>query len=314
MRYPYALATAAIRLSLVRRARKQAFTLIEILVTISIIGVLVAILMPAVQMAREAARRSSCSNHLRQLGVGLHLHEGTHRVFPGNGGFTEDSMIRDVGGNMIHISTYDFGDATKFQWGVGRAGMTPRQQPGSWGYALLPYSEETAAYRAVTFTQTQALFLCPSRAREPSQPTKDDSYGSYESGGWAWAKTDYAANKFAFPNLPMVIGPNDIIDGLSATIAVGEKAYDPLRQLPTSWFWDEPIFAGGSDGTVRYGVMILNDEANGEFRWNWGSAHPGMAAFLFFDGSVRWKTAAIDKDTLKSLLQIDDGTRADETD
>ncbi|MGD9637076.1 MAG: DUF1559 domain-containing protein, partial [Pirellulales bacterium] len=80
----------------------------------------------------------------------------------------------------------------------------------------------------------------------------------------------------------------DIVDGLSATIAVGEKAFNPAKQLPTSWFWDEPVFSGGSDGTVRDGLQIVSDASGQEFRWNWGSAHSGSAAFAFFDGSVQW--------------------------
>jgi prepilin-type N-terminal cleavage/methylation domain-containing protein len=289
-----------------RSGRARGFTLVEVLVTISIIAILVALLLPAVQAARGAANRTRCSNQLRQLGVALQSYQSAHRTFPNNGGFTPDSRIRDTQGNLIHISTFGFEEASTHQWGVGRPGAEPRQQPGCWAYALLPYVEESAAYEAVAFQQIQPLFLCPTRARALPEPTVDDAYGHYESGGWAWAKTDYAANKYAFPNLPFVVAPKDLVDGLSTTIAVGEKAYDPIRQLPTSWFWDEPLFAGGSNGTVRDGLQIVSDRSRSEFRWNWGSSHPQIASFLFFDGSVHWKSFTIEEDALRSLLQLDD--------
>ena len=293
------------------RRRTRGFTLIEVLVTISIISVLIALLVPAVQVAREAARKSSCANQLRQLGVALHSHESTHRTFPSNGGFTPDSLIRDTAGAMIHISTLGYAEVTIHQWGVGQPGVRPRQQPGCWGYALLPYVEQADAYRTVAFEPIQPLFLCPTRARPQPEPTEDDIYGHYESGGWAWAKTDYAGNKFAFPNLPDVTRTGDISDGLSATIAIGEKAYNPLRQLPSSWFWDEPLFSGGADGTIRDGAKIIDDRSNVEFRWNWGSSHHLIANFLFFDGSVQWKLSDIEEATLRRLLRIDNGDGED---
>jgi prepilin-type N-terminal cleavage/methylation domain-containing protein/prepilin-type processing-associated H-X9-DG protein len=279
----------------------RAFTLVELLAVIGIISVLIALLIPAVQAAREASRSTHCLNNLRQLGVALLHHESAHRIFPNNGGFTEDSRIRDIHGNMTYISTTNYADVTELKWGVGQPGKVPGQQPGCWGYALLPYQEQMAAYRQIAFQQTQPLFLCPTRARPPSEPTQEDDLGKYESGGWAWAKTDYAGNKFAFPNLPETLGPQDIVDGLTRTIAFGEKAYNPLRQLPTSWFWDEPLFSGGADGTVRDGVLLVDDRSL-QYRWNWGSAHSGYVDFAYFDGSVHRMTSDTDAQVLRQLL------------
>jgi prepilin-type N-terminal cleavage/methylation domain-containing protein len=286
---------------------QRAFTLVELLTVIAIIAVLVALLLPAIQAAREASRRTTCTNNLRQLGVALQTHQASQKAFPNNGGLTEDSLIRSTDGAMIHIATFSFAEVERLEWGVGQPGKRPAEQPGCWGYALLPYLEEQAAYQEVKFTQQPPLFLCPTRARPPSEPTQDDALGTYESGGWAWAKTDYAANKFGFPELPDIIAPKDIADGLSTTIALGEKAFNPTRQPPTSWYFDEPLFSGGSHGTVRDGVSIVDDLQGIAYRWNWGSSHPDAAGFSYLDGSFHWITMDIEEAILKQLLQIDDG-------
>src|SRR5687768_3450077 len=95
---------------------KRGFTLVELLVVIAIIGILVALLLPAIQAAREAARRSQCQNHLKQIITGWLLHENTHKHLP-VGGF-----------NPTHSGDPDLGFGEK--------------QPGGWCYNIMPFIEE----------------------------------------------------------------------------------------------------------------------------------------------------------------------------
>src|SRR6476619_1009249 len=153
----------------IARGAHYAFTLVELLVVIAIIGILVALLLPAVQAAREAARRAECQNHLKQIGIAFLNHENTRRILPGAG-----------------WSCFYVGDPL---CGSGRS------QPGGWMYQVLPYIEEQALYDlpgdgdkikilaqqnngAVTLQQTPvATFNCPSR-----RPAKAYAFGL--GGGW----------------------------------------------------------------------------------------------------------------------------------
>jgi prepilin-type N-terminal cleavage/methylation domain-containing protein len=176
-------------------AASRGFTLVELLVVIAIIGILVALLLPAVQAARESARRAQCINHLKQIGIGFMTHETAHRFLPGSG-----------------WSPWVVGDP---QLGVGR------EQPGGWMYQILPYIEEQAVYnlpddgdKAVTPNQRNlalrlqespvTIFNCPSR-----RPAK--VFGFRLSNVWTphnssrptqVARGDYAANAGDGPEGP----------------------------------------------------------------------------------------------------------------
>jgi prepilin-type N-terminal cleavage/methylation domain-containing protein len=103
-----------------RRPDSRGFTLVELLVVIAIIGILVALLLPAVQAAREAARRAQCQNHLKQIGTGFLMHESAHKFLPAAG-----------------TSCYHVGDAMR-----GRG----RKQTGGWMFNILAYLEEQDLY------------------------------------------------------------------------------------------------------------------------------------------------------------------------
>ncbi len=165
---------------------RSGFTLVELLVVIAIIGVLVALLLPAVQAAREAARRAQCSNQLKQIALAWQLHHDTHKFYPSAG--------------------------WGYKW-IGDADRgTGKKQPGSWAFSILPYLEATnlyqlgagatgtAKYDALTqLAQTPLpVFYCPSRRPAQAYHNGDVSGGpgiNYNFGNTeTLARTDYAAN------------------------------------------------------------------------------------------------------------------------
>lgn len=139
------------------KARNKAFTLVELLVVIAIIGILVALLLPAVQAAREAARRSECTNKLKQLGLAMHNHHDTLRQLPAGYTSQPTSDGSVPSGVLIDSSTWDAAPG----WG--------------WGARLMPFIEEGNLFDQVDFDQpiwdpnhqlaiqqTVSSFLCPS--------------------------------------------------------------------------------------------------------------------------------------------------------
>jgi prepilin-type N-terminal cleavage/methylation domain-containing protein len=162
---------------------KRGFTLVELLVVIAIIGILVALLLPAVQAAREAARRSQCMNHVKQLGTACHLHVDTHGFLPSAG----------------------WGD-----WWVGCPDQgAGESQPGSWAYQLLPFIEESAKQglgqgfkcedpnsRALIGEMVSthiSIFYCPSRREARPYPMGGRPIRNFDQPPFA-GKSDYAGS------------------------------------------------------------------------------------------------------------------------
>ncbi len=165
----------------------SAFTLVELLVVIAIIGVLVALLLPAVQAARESARRTTCLNQMRQMMIAMHNHESARKFFP-SGGIMPWPLIED------------------YQAG-GKPFAAPKQGL-SWAFQILPYLEQGAVHNLATTQQVSetpiALYFCPSR-RPPTQNPNNNRWlmdyaaligaptpGQEDEYGWAFARVPVA--------------------------------------------------------------------------------------------------------------------------
>ncbi len=134
-----------------RAVRLAGFTLVELLVVIAIIGVLVALLLPAVQAAREAARRTQCQNQVKQMMLSMHNFESAKRAFPSGG----------IG---------PWPDMARYLSGSGGSPFGPDKQGLSWAFQILPYLEGQPTYNLKTQGQLQSVFVpmyyCPSRRPE----------------------------------------------------------------------------------------------------------------------------------------------------
>jgi prepilin-type N-terminal cleavage/methylation domain-containing protein len=169
----------------------RGFTLVELLVVIAIIGVLIALLLPAIQAAREAARRTQCANNLRQMGIALQNHVTTYKVFP-------------TGGNVPNprIEDYTSGGTNN----PGTPNATNKQGLGAF-YQFLPFLEQNAVKGLTTQTQLQStiipLYNCPSR-RSPIKAGNSEVGGQLTDYATAQPATDYCGST---PYVPLDAWP-----------------------------------------------------------------------------------------------------------
>jgi prepilin-type N-terminal cleavage/methylation domain-containing protein len=291
---------------------RRAFTLVELLVVIAIIGVLVALLLPAVQAAREAARRMSCSNNMRQIGLALHhYHDTCLRLPAGWRGYDHATGRPD--------------------W-LGEPGW-------GWGSAILPYLEQSTVKDSLLHCELSishpwnhlgretplAVFRCPSDVGESHFWLDESDHHHHGHDADDDHDHDHFPMKLATANYVGVFGTwdmhdvcdggscrgdgtfflnqgvrlADITDGLSQTLIVGERN-SKLSQ--STWVGSVP---GGDHAPARIvgvGQFPPNSEASPEhFIHNFSSFHPAGTHFVLGDGSVRLILETIDQRVYFSL-------------
>jgi prepilin-type N-terminal cleavage/methylation domain-containing protein/prepilin-type processing-associated H-X9-DG protein len=302
--------------------RKSGFTLVELLVVIAIIGILVALLLPAIQAAREAARRSQCSNNVKQQAIALQNYHDVHKCFP-SGGINPYAGINPANGWAINwaiailpfveqgplydqynmnLSNNDAANAAVLQTIVpayccpSDVNATKLENPGSGNYN---FARRHGSYAGVTgYTTGDRWFDCE-QWRTTATVEPEDHKGLLHATG---------------PNFSATAGValdcermSSVLDGTGSTLAIGESQTITTTSRGIFWGYTYTSYALRSF-RWRNPETFNNDYTacggTNSCKRAFGSMHPGGAQFALVDGSVRFISQSTDLDILCYMSSI----------
>lgn len=276
-----------------RRRSLRGFTLIELLVVIAIIAVLVALLLPAVQQAREAARRTQCKNNLKQIGLAFHNYQDNFRVLPDGGNDNTNDPANYPCNNCCNANN-------RGEW--------------NWMYQIMPMIDQ-ANLQAGTVDST--IYSTPIPAYFCATRRRPGKYGSS-------AKSDYAGNcgdamgnyngavirRSCKPSIDFA----QFVDGTSNTILIGEKQTNVNNFGGSGGDNEAYVNSGWDQDEIRWGA--LNNAPQPDFLhpveppafWSgrFGSSHDGAFNVVLVDGSVRSISYNVDAETFRRVCVRND--------
>jgi prepilin-type N-terminal cleavage/methylation domain-containing protein/prepilin-type processing-associated H-X9-DG protein len=272
------------------RRQKRGLTLIELLVVLGLIGILIALVLPAIQQARESARRMQCKNNLKQIGAALHNYHDAHNLFP-------PGWIAPGG------------------W--------------AWSTYLLPFLEQQPLYNSLYVGDNYPpdpgtrndvslkIYICPSdRAGSRNRYYAPNSSKGYMKSNYPGihafndriSNDIYNADRGIF-GMASSVSMKGIIDGSSNTFLVGERQMSSRGFTGAIWMravhtTEDVLFGAAVVGTCGKKVRI-NDYRSRVIGFS--SMHPGGAQFLMADGAVRFISEELENTTYQNLADKDDG-------
>jgi prepilin-type N-terminal cleavage/methylation domain-containing protein len=281
------------------RTEKRAFTLVELLVVVAIIGVLVALLLPAIQSAREVARRSSCANNAKQIGLAIAGYQLSRNVYPPSNTH-KLALWEDTAETLNH----------------------------SWASLIMPYVEEESLADTINFeipvmdpanelaaSTVVAIYRCPSysglsHTDDPHYPPGDFAIGNYVAMAATdidhiW-QVDLEPDGVIYPAAK--IGPKKVPDGLSKTMFIAESREEKMRV----WIDGRTAantalvdFTASDDPDVSLNYTPYYDDGDIVSTYGPSSMHPGGAHHVYGDGSVHFLN-----DTIRPEVYVALCTRA----